>query len=196
LVVGPTTSGVWGNYNSPLLNPLQNAAGHNWIFLAEGLGPSGVTSITSAVVTVFSNQSGSSVSVPTQINYLYPCLDCQPFVSSTTINNVNASDPGSAMYTFTATTYFGPNSWGGFSFVSGPSPTVPATFDTATQKFNWNTVGSPIGSYKWSVQASNPYGTGTGFVTVNITAVPEPASVSLLFISMLTGFGLIRCRRV
>jgi hypothetical protein len=205
VVIGPTTSGAWGNYNSPVLsnptllasygNPAAVAAvtaGKKWVFLAEGLGPAGVTQITSAVFTVFSNASGASSATTTSI--LGPaCLDCQPFVTGKTFDNVNASDPGSVAYTFTGTTYFGPNTWGGFTYVSGPTPAVPATFDPATQKFNWNTVGSTTGSYKWSIQASNTYGPGTGYVIVNIN-IPEPATLSLVGIGMVGGVRLIRSR--
>lgn len=83
VVVGPTTSGVWGNYNSPTLSSpaaltIQGAAaaaaavsaGKKWVFLAEGLGPAGVTDVTSAVVTIFSNENGGSASAPTSIVHL------------------------------------------------------------------------------------------------------------------------------
>jgi len=63
-VVGPTTSGVWGAYNSPALNALETSTGHKWIFLAEGLGPAGLTSVTSSTITVYSNTGGTSISTP------------------------------------------------------------------------------------------------------------------------------------
>jgi len=82
VVVGPTTSGVWGNYNSSALSAANLAAaglsqaaaavssGKKWVFLAEGLGPAGVTDVTSAVITVFSGDGGASVAAPTSIVHL------------------------------------------------------------------------------------------------------------------------------
>jgi hypothetical protein len=79
VVVGPTTSGAWGNYNNPVLsNPdilvigrpaaaAAELAGHKWIFLAEGLGPAGLTAVTAATFTVYSNVSGTSVATSTSI---------------------------------------------------------------------------------------------------------------------------------
>jgi hypothetical protein len=79
VVVGPTTSGVWGSYNSSALTSAgltQNGAvaaaaavdaGKKWVFLAEGLGPAGVTDVTSAVVTIFSTQAGASSAATTSI---------------------------------------------------------------------------------------------------------------------------------
>lgn len=78
-VVGPTVSGVWGNYNSPALAPLSAANGGNkWVFLAEGLGPAGVTDVTSAVVTIFSNSQGASSVAPTTIVHLSETVVPEP----------------------------------------------------------------------------------------------------------------------
>jgi hypothetical protein len=78
VVVGPTTSGVWGNYNfpdlsSPLLltgdgSPAAAAAvtaGKKWVFLAEGLGPAGITDVISAIFTVYSTSNGQSAAAAT-----------------------------------------------------------------------------------------------------------------------------------
>jgi hypothetical protein len=202
VVVGPTISGAWGNYNSPVLSSptlligqgypaaaAAVAAGKKWVFLAEGLGF--YPQITSAVFSVFSNQSGTSAAATVSTVCLCDAdLPPKPMVSSTTINNVNANVPGSVTYTFSADQ---PVTWSGFSFVSGSSTGVPATFNPTTGNFSWNTVGSPIGSYKWSVQASNPYGTATGFVTVNIT-VPEPATLLLVGLALLGPLSASRYR--
>ena len=68
VTVGPTTSGVWGNYNSSALAPLSAAnGGRKWVFLAEGLGPAGVTDVTSAVFTIFSTSQGQSSSTTSTI---------------------------------------------------------------------------------------------------------------------------------
>jgi hypothetical protein len=130
------------------------------------------------------------------------CLECGPQVSSKLLNNVNASDPGSVSYTFTAINQ--PDSWSNFHFdsylpdpgASGSGPVNAATFDPNTQLFSWNTVGSPLGTYKWLVSATNFWGTGTGSVTVHITAVPEPAILSLIGLAVLGGISLFRHRGI
>jgi hypothetical protein len=83
VVVGPTTSGVWGNYNSGILSSptlltiygspaaaAAVAAGKKWVFMAEGLGPESVTRVTSAVVTIFSTQAGTSAGTTTSVIYI------------------------------------------------------------------------------------------------------------------------------
>jgi hypothetical protein len=83
VTVGPTTSGVWGAYNSPVLSSptlltgqgfaaaaAAVQAGKKWVFIAEGLGPAGVTDVTSAVVTIFSTAGGASSAATTSIIHL------------------------------------------------------------------------------------------------------------------------------
>jgi hypothetical protein len=83
VVVGPTTSGVWGNYNSGALtaagfNSVGRpdigallAAGKKWIFLAEGTGPVNVTDVTSAIFTVFTSAGGASAATTTEIIHAF-----------------------------------------------------------------------------------------------------------------------------
>jgi PEP-CTERM motif-containing protein len=75
---------------------------------------------------------------------------------------------------------------------SGTGPANPASLDSPTQKFTWNTVGSPLGTYKWTYTAQNIYGLDGGSITVRIT-VPEPATLSLLGVSLI-GLGFTRRR--
>jgi hypothetical protein len=128
------------------------------------------------------------------------CLDCEPHPYAPIIDNVIASNPGMVMGTFLATN--AADSWHDFMFQSyapgfggsGSGPAVPATFDPATQKFSWTTLGSAPGTYVWQVSATNVYGTDSGSITVRIVAVPEPGTLSLLSLVALSTAGLIRHR--
>ena len=210
-VVGPTKSEAWGNYNSPFLTPLQNQTGNNWVFLAEGLATSGFVSISSAVATVYSSQSGTSVAAPTQFQSLggFPPVE----IVDATINNVNASSPGALAHTFQyLLDVSGPVTWSNFAFDSyvpdvgavGTGPAVPATFDPALHKFSWTTTGSPVGVYTWRVTATVPPVPGwsgeysdVGFLRVHITEVPEPATAMLLgYGASLLAFSTIRRSRL
>jgi len=202
-IIGPTTSGSWGTYSSPFVSPSSSYAnGHNWLFLAEGLGS---PTISTAQAYVYSDQAGTSVAAATQITSLPGCL-CGISVSYGDIKNVNASVPGFVDYTFTAFADLpqpGPLTWGNFNFMwyippgsSGGTnaPGIqPASFDPITQKFHWNTIGAPPGTYGWSVAASAQGFTGYGQVLVHI--IPEPATTSLFTMSIVGIFGAVRRRR-
>jgi hypothetical protein len=132
-----------------------------------------------------------------------------PTVADAVINNVNASDPGMVMHTFTANDPdMDPLTWSNFQFgtytaaygggaPNGPQPpgSVGATFNPSDQKFSWNTVGSPRGIYTWKVTASDGQGgSDEGMLTVHVTEVPEPASAALLTLAMCVAAGLCRHR--
>jgi hypothetical protein len=68
------------------------------------------------------------------------------------------------------------------------------TWDPAMQKFTWNTAGSSRGRYTWDVTASNEVGMDTGKITVDVTQIPEPASLSLIGLAMIGLVGLVRRR--
>lgn len=209
------TSGQWGNYVGGNSGITIFQSGHTRypLFLGEGLytGAAPTVDITTPFdqngtgfnvwnASGFPNSGSTTVAAGTFFQTLSnnpPCLDCEHHGIGHDFNNVNANDPGSLMATLTAPLGYPPTGvWNGLSFVSGPAPATPPTFDPATQKFSWNTIGSPIGTYKWSVQASNIWGTGTGFVTVNITSIPEPATLTLIVLCIFSSLGSIRCRRV
>ncbi len=90
--------------------------------------------------------------------------------------------------------------WGGFTFASytpayggeGAGPALPASFNTSTQQFSWNSLGSPRGIYEWRATASDDDGSDEGGLRVHVVAVPEPASLSLLSLVLL---GLLRAFR-
>jgi hypothetical protein len=105
-------------------------------------------------------------------------------------------------HTFTQTGGTPPITWDNFTFVdytpffsssNGSAPFLPATFDDNTQLFEWDTVGSPRGTYVWSVRASNDVGSSTGILTIQ-TYIPEPASVSLATIAFVVLAGMVRRR--
>lgn len=128
------------------------------------------------------------------------CLGCvPPQIVDATINNVNANNPGFVEHTVQFNGIAG--TLGNFAFDSfvpplggsGTGPATPATLNTSTRKFNWNTIGSPLGTYKWTFTATNNFGFDNGSITVNIT-VPEPATCSLLALSLAGCLALIRRR--
>lgn len=125
------------------------------------------------------------------------CLGCiPPQIVDATINNLDANNPGVVNHTVQLVTPVSA-SLSNFAFDSfvpspggfGTGPATPATFNTSTRKFNWNTVGSPLGTYKWTLTATNNFGFDNGSITVNVT-VPEPASVGLLCVAL---FSLASC---
>ena len=199
-VVGPTTSAAWGTY---LTSAGDAASGKKWVFLGEGLWntsmplTSNLQIVSAAVTTVFNDaQTFVSIASPAFISGCFS-VTCGPQVLDHEINNVDANNPGLLMHTFQA--IGNPAiTWSGFTFDSyvgpGTGPSNAATFDPATAKFTWNTVGSPLGTYKWLITASSAFGSDQGSLTVRITTVPEVTSLSLLCFGMFGGFGLIRRR--
>jgi hypothetical protein len=131
------------------------------------------------------------------------CLACVPPVAGDdVIDNVNANVPGLVERQLTIQSYpiggavtlsnFAFNSFTPPPGGSGAGPANPASLDSATQKFTWNTVGSPLGSYKWTYTAQNSFGSDSGSITVNIT-IPESATCSLAGLT-LVGLGFVRRR--
>lgn len=198
---GGVTSGQWGNYAT---DPA-SINGKNWLFLGEGsYSGGGFPSIGSAVAINHYDSSNNGIMhlapVPSSsIQVLGGCLECfPPIVQDVFVDNVNASNPGLVSRTLNDLNFsFPPATWSNFAFdsyvpavgASGTGPATPATFNTSSHLFSWNTVGSPLGTYKWFVTASNSYGSDQGSITVRITAVPEPAS--LLLVSLATFAGCL-----
>jgi hypothetical protein len=113
------------------------------------------------------------------------------------IDNLNVIKPGSVSRTLSILPYgyisdFRFDSYVPEAGASGSGPAIPATLDFSHSEynwtFNWNAAGSPLGTYKWLVTATNAYGVDDGSITVRIT--PEPASFSLL------GLALMACGRI
>jgi hypothetical protein len=189
------TSGVWGNYADA---PAYNAGGKSWLLLGEGQYSG------SAPTVDFNNSTVLVYTVPNFNSQNYATVLYNPggpSVNSGVINNVNANVPGSLLYTFTAGNWA--DFWSDFQFVSytpglggsGTGPAIPAAFDPATQKFSWNSVGSSVGTYTWSVKGTNINGSSQGTLTINVTAIPEPASISLFVFAFVALNSCIQRRR-
>jgi hypothetical protein len=139
-----------------------------------------------------------SFAAPTSIIIDGGCLACQPHFSSATIDNVDPDHPGFVYYTWPVPINGGTfhnlqfDSYVPAAGATGSGPVTPPTLDTAQRKFHWDTVGSPLGSYKWLVTATNSSGSSSGTITVNVT-VPEPATLTLIGLAF--SCVIFRCRR-
>jgi hypothetical protein len=201
--VSQTSSGQWGLYADIPAVPIISGPGasgqvRNALFIAEGTGS---PSVTSASVSLWTSPDLSSSAFATSYSNVMPCFcsPSPPTVQNAVINNVAADNPGSVTHTFSA---YGSSTitWSDFQFESytpafggsGTGPASPATFDPSTRQFVWNSVGSPIGIYKWTVTAANFLGSDQGTLTVNVT-VPEPATALLVGLAAI-GLGGYRRR--
>lgn len=118
-------------------------------------------------------------------------LGGRPYAYDEVIDNVVADGPGITSSSVRYTNGADFSNLGNFRFDSyvpapgttGTGPAIPATF--VGRVFNWNTHGSPLGTYKWLFTVSNQYGSDDGSITVHITQVPEPAAVGLLALAIL-----------
>jgi hypothetical protein len=106
------------------------------------------------------------------------------------------------MHTFTLAEGTPPVTWDDFQFVSytplpnhggnGIAAAANATFNPDNQLFSWQSVGAPLGTYVWSVRATNVVGFDTGTLTIT-TVTPEPASALLACLGFLAlAVGCIR----
>lgn len=141
------------------------------------------------------NPSGTSYPTLTS-NSGFFCFDCSPlYVADETIDNVNANVPGSIHHQFAADapgslvliSNLKLDSYVPAPGTSGTGPAIAAVLNNtgSTNFFDWNTVGSPLGTYKWSYTASAALAQANGSLTVRITAVPEPASVVLMLLGVM-----------
>jgi hypothetical protein len=188
----------------------------NPLFLAEGTYtglPPTVDLTTPAAsggtsVQYWTDANLTSSAFATQLTTYSHCPLCGVIVHGENIPNIDANNPGFIERTITGTvilpsgfTSLGPGNWTGFVFdsfvppgggVFSTSPAQAATFDPATSRFHWDTVGAPVGTYHWRVTATVQGYTGLGFITARITAVPEPASLLLVSLAAIAGCGLPR----
>jgi hypothetical protein len=206
-----STSGQWGHY-SPTLGAatsgfvIADGSQRFAALLAEGNytgAPPTVDLVTpgGTAVNYFTSASGSAAASATQISSSSPFGFPPVQIIDATIDNVNASNPGSLTHTFQyVLDGFGPVTWSNFAFDSyvpdagatGTGPVTPATFDPSLHKFSWTTIDSPRGVYTWRVTASVPASPGSsdlysdvGFLKVHITQVPEPATLVLVGLAIL-----------
>ena len=184
------TSGQWGNYATAFPTD-PSGLGNKWLLLGEG-NYSGQLPIIdyshSAVLYYNAADFNSQDQASLGLSACLPEICHAPTVQDVDVNNVVANDPG--LLTLTMSLVPPPPlitlTWSNLIFdsyvpaggASGTGPATPATL--SGNQFSWNTVGSPLGTYKWLVTASNALGFSRGSITVHITAVPEPATLSLL----------------
>lgn len=72
---------------------------------------------------------------------------------------------------------------------NGPGGTTDAGMIDSSGLFEWDTTGFPLGTYEWTVTASNTAGMDT--VAMSARLIPEPASALLMGLAMI-GLGFIR----
>jgi hypothetical protein len=154
-------------------------------------------------ITIGSGLSNGSTSAFFDNMYLeFVPANTAPTVVDAVIGGVNASIPGSVQHQFMANdteTPAGPFTWDQLTFLgytpnyggAGPGPANNPTL-SGSGLFDWNTVGSPRGDYKWQVRGTDPGGlSDTGTIDIAVVEVPEPSTVALC--GLLIGLvGLIR----
>ena len=117
---------------------------------------------------------------------------------------INALVGDTINFQFTATDDGNPNPPGGltWSFIGflGAGVNAP-TFNSATQQFQWNSAGSPTGTFVAQVQASDGSLTDIGLLTINLGInnnpggqVPLPGTLSLVGLGLL-GLGVAGRRK-
>lgn len=214
-----TANGQWGKYADFGGGAIPGFAhGHNPLFLAEGTYTGGAPTVdlttpaasggTSVQYWTDANLTMSASATPLQM--YSPCPLCGVIVGYENFPNIDANNPGFIERTITGTVILpsgfsslGPGSWTDFGFdgfvppggSGSPFTAQPATFDPATSKFHWNTVGAPLGSYQWHVRATVQGYTGLGLIAAQITAVPEPMTLMLVGLAVITSLGPFRQHR-
>jgi hypothetical protein len=69
--------------------------------------------------------------------------------------------------------------------VNGPgAPTIAPTL-TTSGVFSWNSAGSPLGLYNFDVTATNPYGSDTGRLMINLVEAPPESLPAVRLVRML-----------
>jgi hypothetical protein len=198
-----TTNGQWGKYADFGGGTIPGFAhGHNPLFLAEGTytgSPPTVDLTTPAAsggtsVQYWTDANLTSFASATQLAPYHAC-SCGITIFDGNITNVNANNPGFVNYTFTviqdlpSTPNFVPMTW---DIISQGYPAQPATIDSATSTFHWNTINAPPGTYTWSVRASAEGYSGAGYL--HVTIIPEPTTLALV-VTVLPGLINVGRRR-
>jgi hypothetical protein len=96
-------------------------------------------------------------------------------------------------HTFTTSHGDSPITWDNLLVSGTGTPAIPPTL-TPGGAFTWDSTGSPLGQYNFDVTATNATGSDVGRLSLNLIAVPEPATTTLTGVAILAFFGLVRCK--
>jgi hypothetical protein len=197
-VIGPTTSGQWGNYATDMAPPAAGA-GLSWVLLAEGqyTGQPGSLGIGTASTAVYYNGSFTTPAAS--------LVELIPFGPGGTEPDIGDLDEG--MVPRNAVVGLGPLpvlntpdpaalTWELVSFTGSALPSdSPAAVNPTTGEFSWDTNAStPVGPFSAVIRATNGIGDGDTATLRFETFVPEPASFALFGIAMVGALGLVRRR--
>lgn len=218
---GASTSGQWGIYGT---DPTETVAGRTWLFLGEGNYAGGTPTIDHANswVQVFVDPTGTnpfgaqrragganvSGVNETLVDGVPGPAGTPPSITDLIITNKHAVNDSPITGNITATGST-PITWSGFTFLDfvashGGDPVYAAgQASNATLAsngpnsagFSWDSIGAPRGTYRWTVDAQNGFGTDNdGIISVQITGVPEPATFALVGLALVGLVGVTRRR--
>jgi hypothetical protein len=75
-----------------------------------------------------------------------------------------------------------PITWSNLTLTSTLGPTIAPTLSDNGQ-FSWNSIGSPLGSYRWDATVTNTNGSAIASLIVRL--IPEPSSATLFGLAMI-----------
>jgi hypothetical protein len=155
---------------------------------ATGAEPRVNIDATNLSVLVFDNATGTEVIAATPV---IGVGDDPPPV----INDVDLGELVESIihHTFVPAAGSGPITGWSITPLAG-SPAIPATI-SQTGQFEWRTLGSQFGdAYSWTITAVNEIGSDTAVLSLRLGIIPEPATMCLFGIGMVSLMGFARRR--